>query len=672
MAKNLQTNILIGGKALPSIFTAFNLVSSKMAGVQNNASTLGKVSSAATRAMNTAFMAVGVGAGAAFAGLTVVAKKSIGLASDLQEVQNVVDVTFGKNADQINAWSKTALKSFGLAELQAKQFTGTMGAMLKSSGLADKYIVPMSTSLAGLAGDMASFYNLDHSEAWEKIRSGISGETEPLRALGINMSVANLEAFALAKGIKTAYQDMDQASQTALRYSYLMEKSKDAQGDFARTQGSYSNQMRLLKNNFDQFTATLATHVLPTLTKGVQYANSFISSIADNPAKMKMLEDGITGAVNGVTSFVTEALPKAREFFFFVKDNWPTIEAVAKGVGLAFATWKVGTAVYEAYTVSKLLYGAIGTLAVKYSAASTAYGVYHGWKLKDMADTIILQGMYAKDAIVMGAKTLAMWGMTAATTAWTAVTTVATAVGTAFGAVMAFITSPIGLVILAIAALIGIVVLLYKNWDTVSAFMVGIWQNYVMPFFAGIGEWFSGIWTGLVSGFQNAWTGITDWFRNLWEGILGIVKGYANIYLGIFNFIIDGLNKVNFTVPDWVPFVGGKSVAINIPKLPTFAQGGFATGPSIFGEVPGVTEAAIPIKPGNQRSIGLWEQTGDMLGVYKRGSALSRSGAEKQFVFAPQVSGGNAEANKEMLRELFPEFVRYVKESFAEEEALAL
>ena len=123
-------------------------------------------------------------------------KQAISAASDLEEVQNVVDVTFGESANEINAWAKNAINQFGLTETQAKRFASTMGAMMKSSGIASKDITEMSENLAGLAADMASFYNLDFDEAFNKIRSGISGETEPLKQLGLNMSV-NLRAYAV-------------------------------------------------------------------------------------------------------------------------------------------------------------------------------------------------------------------------------------------------------------------------------------------------------------------------------------------------------------------------------------------------------------------------------------------------------------------------------------------
>ena len=135
-------------------------------------------------------------------------KAAIQAASDLQEVQNVVDVTFGDSARQIQTWSESAGKQYGLTELQAKKYASTIGAMLKSQGVAHEQMLSMSKDLAGLAADMASFYNLDFDTAFEKIRAGITGETMPLKQLGINMSVANLEAFALEQGITKSYAAM--------------------------------------------------------------------------------------------------------------------------------------------------------------------------------------------------------------------------------------------------------------------------------------------------------------------------------------------------------------------------------------------------------------------------------------------------------------------------------
>lgn len=199
-------------------------------------------------------------------------KAAIDAASDLSEVQNVVDVTFGESAGRIDAWAKQAGKAYGLTEKQAKQYTATIGAMLKSQGMADDEIVKTSTDLAGLAADMASFYNLDFDTAFQKIRSGISGETEPLKQLGINMSAANLEAFRLAQGIEKSYTAMSQSEQTALRYQYIMQATADAQGDFARTSDGYANATRRVQTAMETIKTEggkLLLEVVEPLTVGL-------------------------------------------------------------------------------------------------------------------------------------------------------------------------------------------------------------------------------------------------------------------------------------------------------------------------------------------------------------------------------------------------------------------
>lgn len=528
------------------------------------------------------------GVSLAINGIKNMASKGTELASSLSEVQNVVDTTFGGNAKQINQWSKTALSAFGLSELQAKQYTGTLGSMLKSSGVASEYALRMSKDLSGLSGDFASFYNLDSETAFEKIRAGISGETEPLKQLGINMSVANLQAFALTKGIKTQYSQMDQASQTMLRYNYLMSVSKDAQGDFAKTlDTSYANQKRLFDTKIQETIAKIASKTMPLLTKGLKFINSLLDKI-----DIDRIGNGIASAANYASIFIGRAM----DVFKFITGNWSAIQPLIWGIVGAMTAWKaitVGMAIYQ--------------------------GVMAGIR----AGTV--------------AAALAQWGLNAAVLA-----------------------NPMTWIVVGVAAAIGVLVagiyLLWKNWDKVTAFIVGAWQNNVIPFFNGVGAWFSGIWTGVVDGFKYAWNGITSWFTNLWDGIVGIFKGYINNYINIFNFIIGALNKIQFDVPDWVPFVGGKHVGINLPLIPAFAKGGFTDQPSIFGEAG--PEAAIPLKR-TPRSLSLLDKTAELLGVKRQqGNGVS-------VIFSPTYHGTPTQEiknefsrQKEELKELIEEILR--------------
>ena len=226
-------------------------------------------------------LAIGVGAVGvvATAALAPLASQGMQYASDLNEVQNVVDTTFGKSASVIDDFSKTSLKTYGLSTLQAKQYSSVLGSMYKSMGLSSQQTLTMSQNMAALSGDMASFYNLDPEEAFEKIRSGVSGETEPLKQLGINMSETNLQAFAMSQGIKKSYKSMSQAEQATLRYNYLLNATKDAQGDFAKTSDSFANQQRLLKANLQQVAGMVMSKMLPAFASGMQKINSFVLSL---------------------------------------------------------------------------------------------------------------------------------------------------------------------------------------------------------------------------------------------------------------------------------------------------------------------------------------------------------------------------------------------------------
>lgn len=215
----------------------------------------------------------------AIRGLANLGKSAIGFGSAITEIENVVDVSFGSMADEAYKFASTAKEQFGLSELAAKQYSGTMMAMMKSSGVAQDAASKMSISIAGLAGDIASFYNIDTDTAFQKIRSGISGEIEPLRQLGINLSVANMEAYALSRGITTSYNAMSQAEKVALRYNYLMSVTGDVQGDFARTSGTWANQVRLLTLNFQSLSAVIGQGLIAGILPAIQALNALMSKL---------------------------------------------------------------------------------------------------------------------------------------------------------------------------------------------------------------------------------------------------------------------------------------------------------------------------------------------------------------------------------------------------------
>ena len=191
---------------------------------------------------------------------------AVNYASDTEESLNKVDVAFGSSAASVKAWSETTLTSIGLARGTALDMAALYGDMATSMGYSQKEAAEMSKTLVNLAADLASFKNISIDEANTALKSIFTGETESLKNLGVVMTQVNLESYAMSKGIQKSYQEMSQAEQVQLRYNYVLDKTQNAQGDFARTSDGTANQLRVLQESLKEAAATLGEDLLPIVT----------------------------------------------------------------------------------------------------------------------------------------------------------------------------------------------------------------------------------------------------------------------------------------------------------------------------------------------------------------------------------------------------------------------
>lgn len=200
-------------------------------------------------------------------------KEAIELGSDLEEVQNVVDVTFETMSDKVNQFAKDAQKSAGLSEKMAKQYVGTFGAMADSFGFTEQEAYEMSTALTQLTGDVASFYNLSQDEAATKLKGVFTGETEALKELGVVMTQTALDSYAMANGFGKTTSAMSEQEKVALRYQFVMDQLSAASGDFVRTQDSWANQSKILALQWESLMATIGSGLIETLSPSVKVLN---------------------------------------------------------------------------------------------------------------------------------------------------------------------------------------------------------------------------------------------------------------------------------------------------------------------------------------------------------------------------------------------------------------
>lgn len=227
--------------------------------------------------------------------ITNFGKECIELGSDLAEVQNVVDVTFPAMTKQVDKWAKSAANSFGLSETMAKRYVGTFGSMAEAFGFTEKEAYDMSTTLTGLVGDVASFYNIRQDEAYTKLKSVFSGETETLKDLGIVMTQTALDSYALANGYGKTTAKMTEAEKVTLRYKFVQDQLANATGDFARTQDSWANQTRILQLRLDSLKATLGQGLINVFSPLLKNLNSFIEKLDVATEKFKSFTEQVFG-----------------------------------------------------------------------------------------------------------------------------------------------------------------------------------------------------------------------------------------------------------------------------------------------------------------------------------------------------------------------------------------
>lgn len=245
--------------------------SSEMQNALRQIESTGKAFQKVGRTMSTYVTAPILGAAAA----------SIKFATDYDESLNKVDSAFKGSTAEVRSFAKTSLESFGIAEGTALDMAAAYGDMGTSMGLTRAEAAKMSTSLVGLAGDLASFKNESIEVTNTALASIFTGETESLKKMGIVMTEVNLIQFALNSGIKKNYKEMSQAEKVNLRYNYVLSVTKNSQGDFARTSGGAANQMRIFQESLKQIAQQFGAVILPAFTRLVKGVNGIMKSFSE-------------------------------------------------------------------------------------------------------------------------------------------------------------------------------------------------------------------------------------------------------------------------------------------------------------------------------------------------------------------------------------------------------
>jgi hypothetical protein len=245
------------------------------------------------KSMRKAFLAVS----GAVTGVGIV---SIKFASDLDEAINKATVTFGNASGVVKEFGEASAASFGISERAANEYAGTLGTILNASGVAQSASADMSVELVKLAADMASFNNIPIDVALEKLRSGLVGEVEPLRTVGVLLNSAAVQTQAYNMGIAAQGAQLTEAQKVQARYALILQQTTAQQGDFTRTSDSLANSTRIMKAQLEDAAAELGQQLLPAAQKVVEIANNLIGRFSELSSGTKtaiLVLGGVAGAV---------------------------------------------------------------------------------------------------------------------------------------------------------------------------------------------------------------------------------------------------------------------------------------------------------------------------------------------------------------------------------------
>lgn len=594
------------------------------------------------------------------------------LASDLNENINKTEVVFEENAEVVKKWAENSLDSMGMCQSSALEMASKFGDMGSAMGLNSQQVMDYSMNLTKLAGDLASFKNISIERANEALTGVYTGETEALKSLGYVMTEENLKAYALASGFKKVEKnsveaqkaaigvekaqsnlnkaidkygknsiqareanvnlasaqeklnkatkggkiELSQAEKVQLRYNYIMDQTKKAQGDYERTSDQAANASRKFKESVKELGTNIGNKLLPIFTPVINIANNVIkvfSNMSDGTQQL-IVSFGlfavaagpilkVSGSVLKLTQNTIKGVKKIKEFAKATKEGSNLIGKFGKGI------------VSTTKSVSNF------TLELIKSAGKGLVSLGKG-----VLNCIKSMGSFTLEIIkntTIGIKNGAIWvgnmaKMLAYKAAQVTVTVATKAMTVAQKALnLAMAMNPITLIIGLLVALGGTFVVLYNKcewfrngvnnvWNSITSiftkfdnFLTGIftrdwtqsfgllgvplnaffgtvgsiWEG-VKGVFNGVIRFFKGVFTG---NWREAFQGLSDIVSSIFGAIGGVIKAPINAAIRGINWVISKINRISFDVPSWIPGIGGSHFGINLPTIPALAEGGIVT-----------------------------------------------------------------------------------------------
>lgn len=553
-------------------------------------------------------LVAGFAIGTAINALKQFGSAAIEVASDLAEVQNVVNTAFGNLKQDCEDLADVAIEEFGISELAAKKTSSSFMAMASSMGIASEDASKMAINVTKLSADVASFYNLSQEEAATKLKGIFTGEGEALKELGVIMQESTLSQYAMDQGIKTAYKDMDQSQKVALRYKYVMEQLSLAQGDFSKTSDGWSNQTKVLQENWKQFQATIGQGLIKVFNPLLQMINEIVGALNELATTMSQKfgwgeaeEEAKTSAKNIGEALVSETDAAAEESkkilgalagFDEINNLFSNKDDKNKTSGEEFDIFgDEYTDQKKAEQKENIFSAMINNIKNKAQELWKEFGqpVWDAiqpainW-LKDEVFPWISEKVQSlgeifsdlwQNRISPYLRTLRdLWINVFQNVALPIIKNLFETISDWWDNSGEKLFSTILNFILSFRQLIANIA------DVIVTYLGPIFKDFINLCVDNLGQAFT-IITNIITGILNIFIKLFDDLAACFADFENICKGIINAVISAVNVVIDAINSISLDVPDWVPGIGGQTIGFNLDNIPYLAKGGIVTEPTL-------------------------------------------------------------------------------------------
>ena len=539
-------------------------------------------------------------------GIGVAATK---MAMDAVESENLFEVSMGAMAGDARKWSEETSKALGLNAYNVRNNMATYNAMLTSMGLTTDESLNMSEGLTQLSYDMASFYNLKPEEAFEKLKSGITGEAEPLKALGILVNDTTIKTYAYTNGIAKQGEELTESQKVQARYGAIMESTKNAQGDLARTLDSPTNKLRIMKEQAEQIGIQFGQVLIPileslmavikplmdkfqglskeqqetivkiglivaavgpiilivgkvitiigTLSTIISSISGVIAAAGGASAALGAVFAAITGPV-GIVIAIIAALIAVGVLLY---KNWDTIKASISGIWEWLKT-SIGNSIAAIKTAIISTWESIKAvvLPIVEGIANVIKAIWEGVKIAFAFIWEVIKGIFITYWTIISTivKTYINVVTTIISVAWQLIQTITTAVWNAISGVISTVWN--GIVAFISPIIQGIVNFVTGAWNTiktittiifnsVSLVISTIWNsifNFITPIINSIVSILTTAWNTINLVTTTIWNMIASVLSGIWNGIRNTTVGVWNSITSFFSSMWSGVSSLFF------------------------------------------------------------------------------------------------------------------------------